>query len=69
MWTSLFVSYGAIQIHGSEIWVYKDRWNYVRVQCNRPVERAYWSGNYLVVSLADGTLRRYLDYMKYEAIG
>lgn len=69
MWATDYINYGAIETSGSEIRVYKDRWTYTRVQCPRPVERAYWAGFNLIVSLSGGETRRYFDNWTYERVG
>lgn len=69
MWNQDYVEYGAFDIHRSEIRVYKDRWNYIRVNCNRNVDRAYWAGSYLIVVLENGEIRRYRDHIFYEVVG
>lgn len=69
MWKQEYIEYGAIQIHHSEIRVFQNRWNYVRVNCNRNVDRAYWAGSYLIVVLDNGVTRRYKDHIYYEVVG
>jgi hypothetical protein len=52
-----------------EIWVYKDRWNYQRIQTNIDVDRAVWAGSALLVYFRDGSCRRYFNNINYERIG
>jgi hypothetical protein len=68
MWQTEYIEYGVIDFRESEVRVYKDRWNYIRVICNRNIERAYWAGRHLILALADGSVRRYRDYMNYEVV-
>ena len=69
-WPNEYIMYGIIQPKSPrEIWVFKDRWNYIRVQTNLDIERAVWAGSALLVYFRDGSCRRYFDYINYERIG
>jgi hypothetical protein len=69
-WPNEYIMYGMIQPKSPrEIWVYKDRLNYIRVQTNLDIERAVWAGSALLVYFRDGSCRRYFDYINYERIG
>jgi hypothetical protein len=62
--------YGVTKTHTArEIWVYKDRWNYQRIQTNIDVDRAVWAGSALLVYFRDGSCRRYFNNINYERIG
>lgn len=69
MFPTEYIHYGVYKIQDHEVWIYKDRWNYIRVSCQGKVRDAYWSGPYLIVTLGSGQIRRYFDHIRYEIVG
>lgn len=69
-WPIEYPTCGIILPKGSrEVWVYKDRWNYIRVQTNLDIDRAVWAGSALLIYFRNGSCRRYFDHINYESIG
>ena len=52
-----------------EVWIYKDMWNYARVQTNIDIDRTVWAGSALLIYFRNGSCRRYFDHINYESIG
>lgn len=69
MFPSEYIHYGVFKVQDQEVWIYKDRWNYIRVSCHTKVRDAYWTGPYLIVTLVSGQVRRYMDHIRYEIVG
>jgi hypothetical protein len=59
-------NYGVIKIDGSTVKLYRATYTYENLYVGRPVDRAVWMGNALVVYLQDGTTRRYSDWNNYQ---
>lgn len=68
MWNPSFQSFGIVRVETDRVRVFKDQYNSVTVHVGQRVTQAHWDGGVLNVYLANGSVRRYLDYINFITI-
>lgn len=64
-----YVNYGVIKIDNERLRIYKDKSDYMTLPIpGQKIMNAIWSGGAIVVTLADGKIRRYRDPSNYSTI-
>lgn len=61
-WSKNFIDYGLIKNNGDSVKVHSDSLNGHTIWVGKKVTNAYWSGDSVIITTADGETRRYRNY-------
>jgi hypothetical protein len=65
MFNPKFERYGVIRVENSRVRIYSDPYNSETIYIGQPISHAMWNGGEVTVYLANGSIRRYRDYLNY----
>jgi hypothetical protein len=63
-----FIDYGAVIVNGNLVKVHSSSQFGININVGQEVDRAYWSGNHIIVVLNNGKIRRYNGFQDYDVV-
>ncbi len=67
-WDRKYPDYGVTKIEGERVVLYCNSYTHTSVNVGKKVVSAIWSGGDLIVTCADGTVRRYPNDFTYSTV-